>query len=417
MFINHSLNYQLSLMASFIFHILSLILFHLFLASSARTPTRREQTGIRATLTLVDSGQTLPKYTSTNPLTNDPSASLVKSPLKASRDVYSMNLAIGTPPVSFSAMMDTGSDLIWTKCKTRGSGSARSFDPSESKTFSQVDKSCTELKLDGCNQNYADGNSVSVSLGQETLKVGDENFKNVTFACGTPDKDIPYDGILGMGRGDLSLVSQLKESVFLYCLGSRFEPKTSSVLLTGSKATSQNINTQTTPLLKQDGKSYYYVSLEGISVGKTKLAVTKSDFAISSYDGSGGMIIDSGTTFTYLEKGIVNMISDEFIKQTKLVKHGNHNPYMGLEHCFKPPGNVHVPNVVFHFEGADWVLQRQNYIYEKNGKNVACLAFIANNEDYDHVSIFGNMNQQNMMVVYDLDNNNLSFKPADCKNL
>ncbi|KAM0042578.1 putative nepenthesin [Helianthus debilis subsp. tardiflorus] len=203
-----------------------------------------------------------------------------------------MNLAIGTPPVSFSAMMDTGSDLIWTKCKTRGSGSARSFDPSESKTFSQVDKSCTEFKLDGCNQNYADGNSVSVSLGQETLKVGNENFKNVTFACGTPDKDIPYDGIVGMGRGDLSLVSQLKESVFLYCLGSRFEPKTSSVLLTGSKATSQNINTQTTPLLKQDGKSYYYVSLEGISVGKTKLAVTKSDFAISSYDGSGGMIID-----------------------------------------------------------------------------------------------------------------------------
>ncbi|KAI3754741.1 hypothetical protein L1987_54531 [Smallanthus sonchifolius] len=308
--------------------------------------------------------------------------------------------------------MDTGSDLIWTKC---GPGF---FDSSKSKTFSKVNKSCESFGLStDCKQTYQDDKSVSVVLGQETISIGNENFPNVIFACGTPDKGVPYSGIVGLGRGDLSLVSQLKESVFSYCLGSRFGPKPRSVFLTGFKASGENTNTQTMPLLKVEDKPYYYISLEGISVGETKLPVTKSNFAISN--GYGGMIIDSGTTFTYLEKRIVELISDEFMNQTKVEKCKDHKPndYDELQHCFKSLGYGPVPKLVFHFEGADWELPRENYIYEKHGANVACLAFIANDKDQDNVSIFGNMQQQNMMVIYDLGQNSLSFKPANCNQL
>ncbi|KAI3816864.1 hypothetical protein L1987_10648 [Smallanthus sonchifolius] len=371
----------------------SLILFHLLLASSI--PTAGFQAPIRS----------LP---ATHTFNNGAAASsLIKSSVKPHKDVYLMRLAIGTPPVEILAMVDTGSDLIWTKCKPSGT----KYDSSKSKSYSKVDKSCQDLGLgQDCKQRYQDGNSVNVRLGQETLTIGNDKIQNVTFACGEPNKNSKWDGIVGMGRGELSLVSQLKERVFLYCLGSRFFHKTSSVLLAGPRASLEKANTQTMPLLQREGKSYYYLSLEGISVGETKLAVTKSDFAI--INGYGGMIIDSGTTFTYLEKRIVDMISDAFMSQTRLEKYMvDDKPYKGLEHCFKPPADLKL-KLVFHFEGANWELPKENYIYQKD--DVACLAFIAKDDD---VSIFGNMQQQNMMVIYDLDNNSLSFKPANCNQL
>ncbi|KAI3730217.1 hypothetical protein L1987_61386 [Smallanthus sonchifolius] len=362
--------------------ILSLILFHLLLPSSSAA--------FQAPIT----------------------SSLIKSPVKPRKDVYLMSLAIGTPPVKIMAMVDTGSDLIWTKCKPTGG----KYDPTNSKSYSKLDKSCQDLGLaQDCKQRYQDGNSVNVHLGQETLTIGNDKIQNVTFACGQPNKqkDSHWDGIVGMGRGELSLVSQLKEHVFAYCLASRFPQKTSSsVLLAGSRASLAKANTQTMPLLQREGKSYYYISLEGISVGETKLAVTKSDFAIT--DGYGGMIIDSGTTFTYLEKRIVDMINDAFMSQTRLEKYMvDDKPYKGLEHCFKPPADLNLNlKLVFHFEGANWELPKENYIYQKD--DVACLAFIAKDDD---VSIFGNMQQQNMMVIYDLDKNSLSFKPENCNKL
>lgn len=409
-------------MASSIFFaspILLIILFHLLLSTeptySVRIPTRRTHTGFRVTLTRVSSGKTSPKYQSTvnelNNVRNEPKRGPITSPMKAIKDIYNMRLAIGTPPVTFTAIMDTGSDLIWTKCQQNFPGF---FDSSKSSTFSKVNDSCESFQLDDCKQKYADGNSVSVDLGQETLTFGAEKIPDVIFACGTPSNKTS-DGIVGMGRGKLSLVSQLKELVFAYCLGSRLEPSETSVLLTGSKARSAfaKSDIQTMPLITPDiNTSYYYISLEGISLGEAKLPVKKSDFAISN--GDGGMIIDSGTTFMYLENSIVNIISNEFMNQTKLEKLKDHQPYDTLEHCFKSLTHVDIPKLVFHFEGANWELPKENYIYEKNG--VSCLAIIAN-PDNEKVSIFGNLQQQNMMILYDLGKNTLSFKPANCKEL
>ncbi|KAM0004431.1 putative nepenthesin [Helianthus debilis subsp. tardiflorus] len=331
--------------------------------------------------------------------------------MKFSNDIYTMSLAIGTPPKPFSAIMDTGSNLIWTKCKSSGSGL---YDTSMSTSFSNhIDDSCEELGLgQNCQQKYDDGKvSVSVTLGQETLTIEDQKYNNVTFGCGKPnDKNFNCGGIVGMGPGKSSLVSHLEKRVFSYCLS----PTASNVWLTGSEASIRDTNIQTTPLVTDE--LYYYISLEGISVGETKLPLTKSDFP-SSYEYAGGMIIDSGTAFTYLEQRIIDMISDEFMNQTKLEKcKDNVTPYGHvLEHCFKHQGNnVHFPNLIFHFEGANWELPRENYIYEKKGVNEGCLAFLAN-KNTEKLSIFGNMQQQNMMVTYDLEKKSLSiFKPANC---
>ncbi|PWA45254.1 aspartic peptidase A1 family [Artemisia annua] len=429
----------LLVMASSIFFvspILLVILFHLLLAKEptcyASNRTVGTQTGFRAPLTRVGLGKNRPhppmsRYTQ-NALSNDRNGKEnlpglpVTFPMKEFKDVYTMNIKLGTPPVPFSAIMDTGSDLIWTKCKPDKKSSPGYFDPSKSSSYVKANESCDFYQLPGCKQKYVDG-SVTVALGQEAITIGSTKIPDVIFACGKPSekqfKD--YDGVVGMGRGKLSLVSQLDQHVFSYCLASRFEVSKPSMFLTESLASSALENTktsiQTMPLLKQEGKPYYYISLEGISVGGTRLPVTKSDFAINNANNDGGMIIDSGTTFTYLEERIVDMIYNEFINQTKLEKLSS-SYYKELKHCFKPPNkNNIIPNLVFHFEGANWELPRENYIYQKKEAMAkACLAFIANTKS-DKLSIFGNMQQQNMMVLYNLDSNNLSFGPAKCHEL
>ncbi|XP_076944911.1 aspartic proteinase nepenthesin-1-like [Bidens hawaiensis] len=318
-----------------------------------------------------------------------------------------MTLDIGTPPVTVSGVMDTGSNLIWTKCEN-STGLDSFFDPSKSASFFDVHKSLTA--------NYDDGLSVNVTLGEEILSITENLLKKIIFGCGQPDDGHDkYEGIIGIGRGRESLISQLNERIFSYCLGSRSGGETSGVLLTGSKARNEYSDVvQTTPLIRKENMPYYYISLEGISVGETKLGVTSSDFAISN--GDGGMIIDSGTTFTYLKQDIIDMISNEFMNQTKLEKcNDTITPYSSLEHCFMYQGydKAEAPKLVFHFEGADWELPLEHYVYEKQDGEGGCLAFMSTS-DSDNQFSFGNIMQQNMMVIYDLDQNILSFKHAIC---
>ncbi|CAH1435837.1 unnamed protein product [Lactuca virosa] len=407
-------------MASSIFlasPILVVILFHLLLENGptscfATNPTGKPPPDLRLTLTRVDVAKSFPKNQFAPSSMSEANAAEITSPTQASNDLYVTKLAIGTPPVIFSAVVDTGSDLIWTKCDS----SSRFYDSSKSKSFFKSKESCDSF---GCTQEYADGESIKVSMGGEKLTIGGVSRGNITFACGTPnDKKSfnKYNGVVGMGRGKLSLVSQLNINVFSYCLASRSHKSEQSILLTGSNTKTAMRNVQTTPLLKQEDKSYYYITLEGISVGQTKLPISTSDFAIKT-DGTGGMIIDSGSTFTYLEKDIINMIENELMKQTKLNMSKDDNPpYQGLNRYFNSPRDVKIiPKLVFHFSGANWDMPRENYIYVKNGKSY--LAFIDNDNDPEKMSIFGNMQQQNMMVLYDLVKNSLSFKPEKCSQL
>nr|GEW92884.1 reverse transcriptase domain-containing protein [Tanacetum cinerariifolium] len=168
------------------------------------------------------------------------------SPMKEFRDVNTMNIALGTPPVSFSAIMDTESDLIRTKCKPDKNPFPGYFDPSKSSSYVKANKSCDAYQLPGCKQNYVNG-SVPVALGQETLTIGCTKIADVIFARGKPsDKQFKnYDGVVGLGHDDLSLVLQLNQHVFSYCLASRFEVSTPRIFLIESQASSALANTKT----------------------------------------------------------------------------------------------------------------------------------------------------------------------------
>ncbi|KAL8034650.1 hypothetical protein ABFS82_12G041500 [Erythranthe guttata] len=351
----------------------------------------------------------------------------IEAPVHAEHGDFQMDLAIGTPPENYSAILDTGSDLIWTQCqpcKDCYPQSTPIFDPSDSFTFSNVSCAsdvCKALPEPSCNANsnceyeytYGGGAFTRGVMATETFTFGNVSVPDIAFGCGN-DNEGYFDnaaGIVGMGRGELSLVSQLNEPKFSYCLPSFGSTKTSTLLI-GSQANYQ-IN-ETTPMIRNPKiPSFYYLSLEGITIGDKLLPIDPSNFALGK-NGSGGMIIDSGTTFTYLEHTAFDIVKNELIKQIKLPVVDLRET--GLDLCFNITSvgpDFKVPKFVFHFEGADLELPRENYIIADSSGTVACFTMASSHG----MSLFGNVQQQNILVIYDLAKETISFVPTQCDKL
>ncbi|XP_004239638.1 aspartic proteinase nepenthesin-1 [Solanum lycopersicum] len=431
-----------------LFLFLSSILFALQVSSTSRHVVNNHK-GFRLSLKHVDSGGNFTKFErlqramargksrlqrlslvatlSSRDETND-----VKSTIHAGNGEFLMQISIGSPSESYNAIMDTGSDLIWTQCKPCKECFDQStpiFDPSKSSTFEKIscsNKLCEALPISSCGGSnceymytYGDYSSSEGFLASETFTFGKVSIPNVAFGCGNDNEGSGFSqgaGLVGLGRGPLSLVSQLHMSRFSYCLTSINEDadSTSSTLLMGSMARDDYNNIITTPLVKNPTQpSFYYLSLKGISVGDTQLAIKKSTFSLNK-DGSGGMIIDSGTTITYLEESAFSLLKKEFSSQVNLAVDDSSST--GLDLCFKLPSNtnnIQVPKLIFHFEGADMDLPAENYMIADSRMGIACLAMGSSSG----MSIFGNVQQQNMMVIHDLDKETLSFVPKQCDKL
>ncbi|KAJ7957086.1 aspartic proteinase nepenthesin-1 [Quillaja saponaria] len=357
-----------------------------------------------------------------------------QAPVHGGNGEYLLNLAIGTPPLAFSAVLDTGSDLIWTQCKPCTQCYKQPtpiFDPKQSSSYSKLPCSsnlCDKLPSSTCGQDgceyvytYGDYSITQGIMATETLTFGDSGDKvsvpNIGFGCGEDNEGDGFSqggGLVGLGRGPLSLVSQLKEPKFSYCLNSVDDSKTSALLMGSLASVNTTHKTVTTPLITNPSQtSFYYLSLEGISVGGTKLPIEKTTFELQD-DGSGGLIIDSGTTITYLEESGFKILKKEFISQTKLPL--DTSGATGLDVCFTLPSDssqVEIPKLAFHFKGGDLELPVDNYIIADSDLGVACLAIGA----ASGMSIFGNIQQQNLLVFHDLGKETLSFVPTQCNQL
>ncbi|KAA8547065.1 hypothetical protein F0562_003494 [Nyssa sinensis] len=431
-------------LSSMIFVALAIIVLFVWPTSSTSRQAlnnTRLKTGLRVTLKHVDSRGNFTKFERLqramkrgkhrlqrlSAMALSASNSEVQSPIHAGNGEFLMELAVGTPPASYSAIMDTGSDLIWTQCspcKQCFDQSTPIFDPKKSSSFSQLScssKLCEALPLSTCSDGceylyvYGDYSSTQGVMASETFTFGKVSVPNVGFGCGEDNEGSGFNqgaGLVGLGRGPLSLVSQLGEPKFSYCLTSIDDTKTSTLLM-GSLVSADSTGSaiKTTPLIQNPSQpTFYYLSLEGITVGETLLPIEKSTFALND-DGSGGLIIDSGTTITYLEESAFDLVKKEFISQTKFSV--DNSGSTGFDLCFTLPSDttdVEVPKLIFHFDGADLDLPGENYMIADSSVGLMCLAMGSSSG----MSVFGNIQQQNMMVVHDLVKETLSFIPTQC---
>ncbi|GMJ08637.1 Atypical Aspartic Protease in Roots 1 [Hibiscus trionum] len=354
----------------------------------------------------------------------------VQAPVVAGNGEFLMDLSIGTPSTSYSAILDTGSDLIWTQCKPCTQCFDQStpiFDPEKSSTFSKLSCSsdlCSALPQSTCNDGceylytYGDYSSTQGVMGTDTFTFEKVLVPKIGFGCGEDNEGDGFSqgaGLVGLGRGPLSLVSQLKEPKFSYCLTSIDETQKSLLMMGAIASGNESLGTmKTTPLIHNPSQpSFYYLSLQGITVGSTPLPIKKSTFALED-DGTGGVIIDSGTTITYLEQAAFDVLKKEFVSQMGLSVDSSSST--GLDLCFSLPSDttqVEVPKLTFHFEGADLDLPAENYMIADSSSGVICLAMGSSSG----MSIFGNVQQQNMLVVHDLKKETVSFVQTQCQNL
>ncbi|KAF8701199.1 hypothetical protein HU200_033730 [Digitaria exilis] len=334
---------------------------------------------------------------------------------------YDMTFSIGTPPQQLTALADTGSDLVWVKCgpcdQCAPQGSP-SYDPTSSSSFSMMPCSgslCGYLMSqslascsaggDECDYTYYYGLSASSHhytmgyLGTETFMLGSDTVLDIGFGC-TNMSEGGYgtgSGLVGMGRGPLSLVSQLNVGAFSYCLTS--DPSKTSPLLFGSGALTGD-GVQSTPLISEPGPSFYSVNLQSISIGEMTTPGT----------GSSGIVFDSGTTLTFLADPAYTEAQAALQSQTNLPLVEVSDP---SQVCFQTSsGSDEVPSMVLHFDGADMALPVENYFLPV-GDGVICWIV----QRSPSISIVGNIMQRDYHVSYDVENSELSFQPANCDNL
>ncbi|KAI8569295.1 hypothetical protein RHMOL_Rhmol02G0268000 [Rhododendron molle] len=247
------------------------------------------------------------------------------------------------------------------------------FDPKKSSSYSNVscsNKLCKALPISSCNDGceyeylYGGGGFTVGFLATETFTFENLSVPKIGFGCGKSNGDEGLRlsaGLVGLGRGPLSLVSQL-----------------------------------------------------GITIGSTRLPINKTTFALNP-DGSGGLIIDSGTTFTYLGGSAYILVREEFVSQVKLPVVDGHKYSTGLDLCFKlrsdAASSVEMPALVFHVTDADLHLPTETYMLKNSSMGVVCLAM---GGSIFGLSIFGNVQQQNYLVDFHLSKETLSFMPTEC---
>ncbi|CAI0433759.1 unnamed protein product [Linum tenue] len=386
------------------------------------TPTQRLGNALKRSISRLH--RFAPKLTS----------SLPYSDVTASNGEYLMNISIGTPPFPILAVADTGSDVVWTQCKPCSScydQDAPIFDPAASSSYKTVpcsSNACSSLQAEGayCSSTdavchykvgYGDRSHTYGDLALDTLTMGSTAGRDVAFpktliGCGHDNAGTfnrNGSGLVGLGRGSASLVTQLGSSIggkFSYCL----VPFGSDNGLTSSMNFGQNAvvsGAVSTPLFSHVSQpTFYFLKLEAVIVGKERLAFGGS----SVVDGEqGNIIIDSGTTVTLVPSDFFAQLSDAVDSQVVGGEKAR-DPQDFLSLCYVADySRLQVPPITFNFQGADVELTRDNAFVQVSD-TVTCLAFYGS----DDASIYGNVAQQNFLIGYDLQKGTVSFKPTDC---
>lgn len=172
-----------------------------------------------------------------------------------------------------------------------------------------------------CHYNYAygGGDKTAGDLARDVITLTDSTggsaaVKGFAFGCSNDNQGFNpnVDGLVGLGRGSLSLSSQLGQSysnVFSYCLVPYTQSTTaSSNLLFGSTASAANGLALTYVPMVDHQNGYYYVPMVGITINGADLGLSASAFQYDSTTGSGGVIVDSGTTYTQLSSDVYNTV-------------------------------------------------------------------------------------------------------------
>ena len=396
-------------------------------------------------------------------------SSSINTPLFAhSYGGYSVSLSFGTPSQTLSFVMDTGSSLVWVPCTSRYVCQKCYFsnvDPAKIPTFipklsssarilgclnpkcglvfdSDVHTRCPGCDSGNCSTRACPTYALQYGLGAtvgllllESLVFPEKTEHDFLVGCSLLSSRQP-SGIAGFGRGPSSLPKQMGLKKFSYCLLShRYDdsPESSKMTL---YVDSDSLEEKTgrvsyTPFRKNPMSSnpafeeYYYVTLRHIIVGEKRVKIPYK-FMVPGSGGNGGTIVDSGSTFTFMEKPVFEAVATEIETQmANYTRATNMEARAGLKPCFNLSGvdSVPFPRLVFQFKGgAKMELPVANSFSLVGDLSVSCLTIVTNEAaaaasilNGGPSIILGNYQSQNFYTEYDLKNERFGFRRQRCK--
>ncbi|KAL2470165.1 Eukaryotic aspartyl protease family protein [Abeliophyllum distichum] len=361
--------------------------------------------------------------------------------------LYYAKIGIGTPSKDYYVQVDTGSDITWVnciqchECPKRGYHDIELtlYDPKDSLTGKLVtcdQEFCKEImrgSFSGCTANssclyaevYGDG---SYSIGyfvedivQYDRVSGDLQTKSangsVIFGCGARQSgdlgssEDALDGILGFGKTNSSMISQLAYSgrvrkMFAHCL----DGVNGGGIFAIGHVVQPQVNT--TPLVPN--QPHYNVNMTAVQVGLDFLNLTIDVYTIGDNKGA---IIDSGTTLAYLPEVIYTPLVKKILSwQLDLKLRTLHDIYT----CFDYSGSVDdaFPPVTFHFENSLYLkVYPREYLFPF--EDLMCLGFQNSgmqSRDKQNITLLGDLVLSNKLVLYDLENQTIGWTEYNCSS-
>jgi len=343
---------------------------------------------------------------------------------------FVVTVGFGTPAHNYTLTIDTGSDVSWIQCQPCSGHCHKQhdpvFDPTKSATYSAVPCGHPQCAPAGgkCSNGtclykvmYGDGSSTAGVLSHETLSLtSNRSLPGFAFGCG--QKIVgdfgEVDGLIGLGRGALSLSSQAAATFgasFSYCLPSY---DTSPGYLTiGSTTPAPNDVVQYTAMItKKDYPSLYFVELVAIDIGGYVVPVSPTVFT------KDGTLLDAGTTLMYIPPEAYTLLRDRFkfvMNWTGYTPAPAHEP---LDTCYDFGGNnvILLPAVSFNFsDGSMFGLSPVAILVypDDTAPATGCFAFLPRPSTMPF-NIIGNTQQRGTEVIYDVAAEKIGFGQGTC---
>ncbi|KAF5201074.1 Aspartyl protease apcb1 [Thalictrum thalictroides] len=267
--------------------------------------------------------------------------------------------------------------------------------------------------------------SSSGVLGEDIVFFGNGSAlepQRAVFGCENEETGDLYsqhaDGIMGLGRGQLSILDQLVDKgvigdSFSLCYGG-MGVGGGAMVLGGITPPTDMVYSHSNPVRSP----YYNIELKELHVAGKPLKLKPEIF-----NGKHGTVLDSGTTYAYLPEAAFLAFKDAIMKNLNHLKQirGPDPNYNDI--CFSGAGSVVAelsktfPAVDMVFDGGNKLsLAPENYLFRHSKVHGAyCLGIFQNGKD--PTTLLGGIVVRNTLVTYDRENEKVGFFKTNCSVL